>query len=220
MPKIDARLRGVARQVHAASHIDVGSDHGGLLVHLLSTGRVRRGIAVENKRQPFQKSCQALQSLDAEVRFGDGLAVVAANEADSLSITGMGAGSIVRILDAFPDRVPSRVVVQPNRQEERVRLWALQAGYRLVDEQIVRGHWPYAILAFERARESEDPAYRGVDYELAITLGPLNVKRREREWIEQLRAEASYWTRFDRLNEHSARRLNAIRRVVGDIGQP
>jgi tRNA (adenine22-N1)-methyltransferase len=200
--------------ISAVSHADIGSDHGALLRRLLISGRIRRGIAIENKQQPYHNSRRALSHLDAEVRFGNGLAVLARGEVESLSVCGMGAESIVKILRAFPDRLPNRLVLQPNRQPELIRRWALHERYHLDDEQIVYGHWPYTILSLRSGDKSDDPAYHGVERDVGLLLGPLIAKRADPQWIEQLREEERYLSQFARLGHATAKRLTLIRSVL------
>ena len=227
MPRLDARLIAVTKQIRSESHVDIGSDHGKLLVSLLKSGRVKRGIAIENKRQPFENSVRALQSVNAEIRFGDGLEVFQAGDAESLSICGMGPENMCAILAAFPQRVPDRVVLQPNGKPEIVRRWALNAGFHLIDEQSeqsLNGEQRFTILSYRRcSSQSElteesadicDPAYRGVDHQAAILFGPLFLKRKEPWVLVQLREEEAYWNQFGRLKLHRAQRLAVIRKVL------
>jgi len=151
MPKLDQRLIAVTRQIRSGVHADIGSDHGLLLASLLGSGRIDYGIAIENKQQPWENSKTTLAELAAEVRLGDGLDVLEKDEADSLSICGMGAENMVAILDRYPERIPAKVVLQPNSRSELVREWAWQAGFWLVAEQVVRTTGKYAVLSFERA---------------------------------------------------------------------
>lgn len=216
MPKLDVRLIAVAQQIRSKTHVDIGSDHGGLLVSMLNSGRIEHGIAIENSRQPFQNSARALTGLPAEVRFGDGLNALQQGEADSLSICGLGAKSMRRILTAYPIRVPAHVVLQTSQEPEIIRRWALDNGYHLVDERIARGRWPYAILSFRRADDSQaiDPAYENVNRQAALLFGPLVLKRQDRPFESQLREEESYWGRFDRLEPRRAHRLILIREIL------
>ena len=114
MPKLDQRLIAVTRRIRSGTHADIGSDHGLLLASLLASGRINSGIAIENKRQPWENSTATLAGLAAEARLGDGLEVLKSGEADSLSICGMGAENMIAILERYPDRVPNTVVLQPN----------------------------------------------------------------------------------------------------------
>ena len=165
------RLQAVADFVRGETLLDIGSDHALLPAYLLKTGRVRRVIAVEKTSQPFRRSAVALRGLNAEVRLGDGLAPVAAGEADTLSISGMGAAGILKIMSAHVNRLPDSLVLQANDDPEPLRHWAYQAGYWLRSERMVAGFWRYVILALEK-REGPDPAYQDFDLNLALRYGP------------------------------------------------
>ena len=110
--KLDIRLLTVAQQIRSKTHADIGSDHGGLLVWLLENSQVNFGIAIEDKQVPVENSVRALKNLPCDIRLGDGLNALRKDEADSLSICGIGAEKICDILSAHPDRIPPRVVLQ------------------------------------------------------------------------------------------------------------
>jgi tRNA (adenine22-N1)-methyltransferase len=213
LPHLDLRLKTVAKQIQANCHVDIGSDHGNLLVSLLKSGRIQAGIAIENKRQPFENSRCALIGLAGEARFADGLNGLAAGEADSLSICGMGGGSIDAILREHPERIPPKVVLQPNRDEQLVRRWAIDSGYHLVDEHIVWGHWPYAVMAFQSA-SGNDPVYHDGDQEAALMFGPINLKRSTPRFIRRLNEERQYLLNLDGLSDASRYRLELIQKVL------
>lgn len=216
MPRLDARLKVVARQIRGVCHVDVGSDHGHLLKALIKARRIERGIAIENKRQPFLNSQSTLDGLPADVRFGDGLQPLAADEADSLSICGMGGESIVRIVSEFPERVPAFVVLQPNKRPECVRAWALRSGFRLLDEPRTAGRRTFQIMVFARSSNPSDPAYHGVDREAALLFGPHNLRQRDPQFLQALLDERRYLAQLDRLDLRAADRLAAINRVVAE----
>ncbi len=212
---MDVRLKTVARMIRSAVHADVGSDHALLLVSLLRSGRIERGIAIENKIQPFQNSRDALAGLAADVRFSDGLEGLKPLEANSLSVCGMGGESIVKILEAHPERVPMTVVIQPNRRANLVRQWALRAGYHLVDEQIAWGNWPYEIMMLEKRNElGADPAYDSVELDAALMFGPLTLRRSEPRLLDRLREEKVYLSQFSKLKPYGRERLCLIESVL------
>lgn len=215
MAKLGPRLQAVASQIRCATHVDVGADHGQLLQTLLAEDQIQRGIAVENKQQPFRNCCAALVGLNAEVRFGDGLSVVKSGEADCLSICGMGAEAIVRILQADESRVPPRLVLQPNRQPELVREWGRVTGFHLVEEQVVHDRWTYTILTMQRdGNRCADPAYEQADLEAALLFGPLLIKRRDPELLRQLQEEEERWSQISLLGEKQQQRLAIIRQLL------
>lgn len=216
MPHLDVRLRTVAQQIRADSHADIGSDHGHLLVALIRAGRIGYGIAVENKQQPFKNSQKALRGLNAETRLGDGFAALSPGEIDSVSICGMGGETILRILRAGQQRLPERLVLQPNRRPELLRRWAFENSYHLVDEQIAWGHWPYAILCLQRSDDHRDTAYDEIDPTAAFLFGPLLIRRWDRKFVDRLREERQYLRGFDRLGSESAARLSALEQLLAN----
>lgn len=194
-------------------HADIGSDHGYLLKSLLAAGRIKRGIAIENKQQPFANSRATLDGLDAETRLADGLHGLAAGEANSLSICGMGGPLMVDILKRFPDRVPPVVVLQPNREINRVRQWGLDAGYHLIDEQTVIGQRVFEVLRFQQNTDP-DPVYQGVDLVAALLLGPHHLKRWTPPFVQQLIDQQRYLQKLNGRNETTQLRLDVITRVL------
>jgi tRNA (adenine22-N1)-methyltransferase len=126
---------------------------------------------------------------------------------------------MVRILTAFPDRVPSNVVVQPNRNSELLREWAIDRGFHLVDEQFADGCWRYTILRFKRGVDCVDPAYQGVNRNAALLLGPHFCKRNSSQWREWLSAQKQYLNKLDRLGSAMQRRLDAINFILETSGQ-
>lgn len=173
--KLEPRLEAVAQEISAPTHADIGADHALLPRYLLLKGRVQRVIVVEKHKGPWENSRRALEGLCAEVRLGDGLGPLEPGEADSLSLCGMGARLMVKILSAHPQRLPPRLVLQPNDSALPLRRWALETGYALVNEQMVQGFWRYSILTLVRGPCT---AYRGLPLEAALRYGPLLLKAR------------------------------------------
>ena len=187
--KLDPRLHAVADEVArlgVSVHTDIGSDHARLPLYLLQENLVHRVIAVEKHSQPFERSRAALREVAAEVRLGDGLEPLQALETDSLSMSGMGATLMVRILRRHPEKLPPHLVLQPNASPEGLRRWALQNGYHLANEQMVTGFWRYTVLTFSR-ETGRDKAYDGVPQAPALRYGPLLLKARHPLLLEELR---------------------------------
>lgn len=214
MPRLDERLKIVARQIYSETHVDIGSDHGHLLVALLAAGRIQRGIAIENKQLPWENSFRSLRGLSADVRFADGLAGLAENEADSLSICGLGGKTIVQILTSFPSRIPSQVIAQPNNREDLVREWGMQSGFHLVREFQTSCSSHFVVLCFERSFAAVDPAYDGLPLEESLFFGPHLLRESSVDFHSRLLEERDYLRSFPRLQGIGRKRLMAIERVL------
>lgn len=145
------RLKAIASLIRTRVLADVGSDHGSLLISLLKSKRIEYAIAIENKQNPFENSVRALAGLQGEARFGDGLKPLAIGEATCLSICGIGAKNMLRILDANPERIPPQVVLQPSNHADSVRQWAQQNNFQMVAEVLGEGSWPYTVLSLQKS---------------------------------------------------------------------
>jgi len=170
-------LRAVANEVRGHRHLDIGSDHGYLPRYLLESGRIAHAIVVEKTRAPYELSCQTLAGLPADVRLGDGFEPIDASLAatiDSVSITGMGAKLITAILARHPQRLPPRLVVQPNDGAERIRRWAI-GSFHIANEQMI-AH--YEVVTLVRSIEA-DPSYAAVPEHLSFRFGPRLLARRD-----------------------------------------
>ncbi|STO07820.1 tRNA (adenine(22)-N(1))-methyltransferase [Exiguobacterium aurantiacum] len=182
---LDRRLKQVVDFIPPGSILaDIGSDHAYVPCYLVQHGIVERAIAGEVNRGPMEAAQAQVALIGAtdkiDVRLGDGLAVLEADEATCISICGMGGSLIRSILKAGRSKLGAveRLVLQPNVDGEHVREWLLEAGYELVDERIVEENDKvYEILVGERGTEtrySEDETER----KWQLLFGPFLLERR------------------------------------------
>ena len=101
---IDKRLETIANLVPQGCVLaDIGTDHAYLPVWLLEKQRIARAIAGDIAAGPCQAArttvAQFGQHEHVEVRQGSGLKVLSSGEADCIAIAGMGASTIISILE-------------------------------------------------------------------------------------------------------------------------
>lgn len=212
MIKLDERLSLVASQIAGGVHLDIGSDHGKLLRYLFECGQINAGIAVENKSTPLRNSQRALHDLNARVLQGDGFKPVD-RRVDSVSMCGMGGELIARILSEAYDKLPRRLVLQPNTKIECVRHWARNHEFHLIREAMTHCGHAYVVLTFEQAT-GQDPAYCAIDEHLADMLGPLLIKAREPHFVARMMREQKYLKSLPALTPSSKQRLACIETVL------
>jgi tRNA (adenine22-N1)-methyltransferase len=179
--RLDERLEAVLALLNTGTHADIGSDHAKLPLRLIQTGRARRCVVVELNPGPLalarRNVARAGLADQIEIRAGDGFAPLHPGEADSASITGMGAGTIAGILRRAEARweeagvLPPTLVLQPNDNPAPIRVWAQESGYHLSDERLIDGYWPYPVLRLLR-HPGPDPAYSGLPHAAALRYGP------------------------------------------------
>lgn len=180
---------------------DIGTDHALLPRYLLQNGLAERVIAVEKNRGPREVALASLRGYSAEVRLGDGFEVLTPGEVDCAAVCGMGGKLIASILSRWPERLPARLVLQANRDTPLLRRWAGEFGYHLVEETMASGFWNYPVLALQRG-EGPDPAYQGLEQELAFEFGPHLLRQRHPLLLEELSTRERYFRDSRALGVH------------------
>jgi len=150
-PRLSKRLAAACDLVgYATCLVDVGCDHGKLCVYCLVSGAALRAIAVDISAPSLAKAeaLAASYDLPLDVRLGDGLQPLAAGEADTAVIAGMGGMEIARILALAP-YAPRRLVLVPHKNADTVARYLHLAGYRTERDFVLldEGHWYRVMLA-------------------------------------------------------------------------
>lgn len=156
MSTLGPRLCCLAGLVRPGSRLaDIGTDHAALPVALVQAGTCPRAIASDVRTGPLASARHAVEAAGLggriELRLGDGLTVLAPDEADDIVIAGMGGETIAAILEGAPwlRRAPSpyRLLLQPMSRPEALRRYLLSGGFILEEEPVVQeGEHLYSVL--------------------------------------------------------------------------
>ena len=155
---LDKRLMAVADMVPEGLLLaDIGTDHAYLPVWLLLRGRIKGAIAADVAAGPCRMAQATVRAHQLEgrieVRQGDGLKVLKPGEAGCIVLAGMGAGTIIKILEASLGLAETAdvLVLQPMTGAAALRLWLFEHGWKLKDEELAEeaGHL-YDILSAVR----------------------------------------------------------------------
>lgn len=190
-PALEERLLRVSTEVSSGCHGDVGTDHGLLPLYLTRRGLCDKVIATEKSSSAYKAAKNALWGSGVDLRFGDGLEPFEEGELQSVSLCGMGGGLAAEILKLGIPKLPSRVVVQANRDSWRVRQWGVRCGYHLIREQLIPGRWMYEVLTFEQL-PGVDPAYLDTPVELGLYFGPHLLREQNKDLEVELRRRAGF----------------------------
>lgn len=161
---LDARLSAAAAYVRAGHPAaDIGCDHGKLSAWLAGSGRCPRVFACDLRPGPLEKARRRCAPWKDQVdcRLGSGLEVLQPEEADDIIIAGMGAETILEILDAASWVSDERynLVLVPATKHSLLRLGLAQRGFALLDETLAyaAGRW-YAVMnaRFDGDRHTPD----------------------------------------------------------------
>jgi len=185
-----SRLNAIGKWVPTGRKIvDVGTDHAYLPVLLAQEGKITGAIAVDIAEGP----CAAAQrTVDLyglgniiEVRCGDGLSIVAPQEADIAIIAGMGGVTMIEILEKSGAVVESleRLVLQPMNGAGLLRGWLLEHGWYLQAEDLIpEGDKLYEVIVAEKGtgEKPTDDVYYEIGPLLLASRHPLLAKHIKR----------------------------------------
>lgn len=152
VPHLDARLAAAAAYVRPGRTVaDIGCDHGKLSAWLAGSGRCPLVFACDLREGPLQKARETCAPWADRVvfRLGSGLKVLAPGEAQDIVIAGMGAETIMEILDAAPWVFDGRynLILVPATKHSLLRRWLARRGFALQSETLctAAGRW-YAVM--------------------------------------------------------------------------
>jgi tRNA (adenine22-N1)-methyltransferase len=188
--------------------VDVGTDHAQLPLALLQHGVVRRAIGVDKSEMPLAQA--RVNRMNAgcrdslELRCADGLDGLTLSSTDVVVMAGMGAQTMMQVLQATDWR--GTVVLQPNRDVPRLRRWLSTNGWTPEMETLIeaRGQWFWTSRWFYLGSEqclSENDLDFGV-----------GVLEQSPDFFQQWAAQEI--ARLHRLPPQAEARLN-IRRLEG-----
>lgn len=199
--RLSNRLETVAKYIPAGSAFaDIGSDHAYLPCYMLKKKKASFAIAGEVVEGPFQSARRQVQQEGLadviSVRKGNGLEVVHKGEVDCITIAGMGGALIAAILDDGKEKLDSvkRLVLQPNISAYSIRLWLVENGWKLVNEEIIEEDDKiYEVLVAEKGN-GKDPYSSQIDAELL--LGPFLSKEKNQAFRKKWTLERENWQRI------------------------
>lgn len=178
---------------------DIGSDHAYLPCHVCMLDKNARAIAGEINKGPYNsakktvRACQLTNRVD--VRLGDGLEIITADEIRQLVIAGMGGKLIRSILEAGKDKLKlvERIIAQPNVNARGVRKWLITNNYNIKDEAIVEenGH-SYEIIVADMCENGPTSAWT----ERELLFGPILLKKRPDAFFKKWRYEQNKLSRI------------------------
>ncbi|MGM7702027.1 tRNA (adenine(22)-N(1))-methyltransferase [Pseudalkalibacillus sp. Hm43] len=198
MIAISKRLDKVTTYIpEGATIADIGSDHAYLPCYGVQKGIIRHAVAGEVNKGPFDSALSQVKALgledQIEVRMGDGLEVISANEVSVVVIAGMGGQLISNILNRGKDRLPGveRLVLQPNMGAKFIREWLEANGWVLVAESILEEDEKiYEILVAERSHNHEKLT------EAEKLLGPFLMQEKSETFKKKWKREKNNWERI------------------------
>lgn len=156
------------------SVIDVGSDHAYLSIYLINNKIATKVTNIEVNKKPLENGYENVKrhNLLSQIDFvlNDGFKDLNLNrEVDYITISGMGATSIINIIENNKHQIPSCYVVQPNNDIDKLRKYLQNHNY-IIDTELVINDMGvyYEILKFHLDKQTN------ILTDLDLFVGPIN----------------------------------------------
>ena len=161
MIRISDRLRIVAHMCDKGAVVaDIGTDHGYLPIYLVQEGIAPSAIAMDLRKGPLEKAkkhiCDNCLEDRIQTRLSDGLEKLSKNEADIITICGMGGRLIADIVTKGKDVITQNtiLVVSPQSEVGEFRHFLVSQGFEIEDEQMLKEDGKYYFVI--KCRKSEE----------------------------------------------------------------
>lgn len=132
---------------------DVGCDHGFLIKIAFEKGLIKKAYAIDNKLGPLGQAMANLEDYpNVEFMLQDGLSKLG-KDCDVVVIAGMGGILVNEIINKGFNNLKNvkRVIVEANKDSDKVRLNMYNHGYKIVKEAcLIEDNKYYEIDCFER----------------------------------------------------------------------
>ncbi len=168
------RIKTIVEMIEGANTLlDIGTDHGHVIVEALKKGIIKNAIATDINKGPLKRAFNNItkEGLSDKVTFiqTDGFVGVDLDY-DVVVITGLGSMTITEILNQ-PHKNPKFYIFGPQKQIESFRRYLSDNNYQIIDENIIYNKRTYifikAINGESRLKEED------------ILLGPILKTKKE-----------------------------------------
>lgn len=192
MIKKSLRLQTIASFVEpGATVIDIGCDHALLPLFLVQQNQVKKAIAAdisgEALKQAQRNIKRAQLEKQIELRQGDGLAVLKANEVTTIIISGLGYNKIINILkgEQYKFKGVNQIIIQTNTKPVVIRKYLSKIGFYIEQEAIIceKGIY-YLIISFKKGKQKYTKQ--------ELLLGPYLMNTNLQVYQEYLTQELNY----------------------------
>lgn len=125
------------------SVVDVGTDHAFLPAYLVLTGKTKHCLAVDIGQGPLDNAKKTVEKYALSdriaLRISDGLQSVSPEEAEDITICGMGGTLMTRILSSceWLQKEDLHLVLQPQSHVWEVRTFLFENGFRIDREEVL-----------------------------------------------------------------------------------
>ncbi len=150
--EVSKRIKMIADMVTDSTVVaDIGCDHAYTSIYLVLNKRAKKVIAMDINKGPVKIAANnvALYGVEdkIDVRLSDGTAKLLKGEADTILISGMGGGLIVKILSMKPEVLSEckTLILSPQSEPWLLRAFLREQGFDIIYEDMVKEEGKFYI---------------------------------------------------------------------------
>lgn len=164
---INKKLESLAEYCIGNTAIDIGTDHGYLLIHLVTKMKFEKCLGIEINEGPFQniKNNIELNNLDSKIIpiLSNGLQSLKKKDIvsyENIIIAGMGGNLINEIIKNDYEKMKcSNLILQPNNNEKKVRKLLQELNFEIKCENIIEENGVFYSLIIASFTTNEFTKY-------------------------------------------------------------
>lgn len=186
--KLSDRMEAIAAMVTPGNIVaDVGTDHGYIPIALVTRNRIPGAIAMDLREGPLARAKEHIAQYGLmeriDTRLSDGVMALAAGEADTIVVAGMGGELVIHILTdgAFVCKQAKELILQPQSELTQVRAFLREQGYQILDENMIEEdgkYYPMMRVVCKEQTESGEKTYKSKELQLIEDMyGPVLIQK-------------------------------------------
>jgi len=200
---------------------DIGCDHAYTSIYLVENKIASKVIACDINKGPLQRAKENISrygySAIIETRLSDGAKKIEHGEVDTLLVSGMGGGLVVKILSDSKEVVESctELILQPQSEIYLVRKYLHEIGYQITDENMVIDEGKYYVMM----RATKADGHQRYSDEVCYQYGALLLKNKNEILYQFLNKEKGTYEGilhmlFKMQTEHSKKREDEVKQQL------
>ena len=155
---ISKRLKSIAGLIKENDNVaDIGCDHGLLGIYLIKSKRLNNIIISDINSKALKQAKKNVNKYKLkdkiEIKQGNGLEVINKN-IDTITISGLGTSTIIRILNHDNLNQINKLIIQSNNDHYFLRRFLILKGFYISHESLVYEKGRYYInIVFKRGKK-------------------------------------------------------------------
>lgn len=181
MIKISNRLKSLVKYISSEDNLmDVGCDHALLDIYLVQNDIINKVVVCDVNPNALQNGIDNIEKYELTGNIipvlGYGIEKANTYHIDTVLISGLGAKTIIDILNGPNLNYMYKLILQSNNNHYELRKFLMEKGFTIFDEEIIKdGKKTYINMLAGRGRYTSNYSELELEYGPILTKDPKNI---------------------------------------------